>query len=166
MDIKKIVLLVEEYSSMEELQPLDQELMKQAILARSMAYAPYSHFEVGAAVRLQNGVIITGNNQENVAYPSGLCAERVALFHAQSLHPGIPVEAIAVIASSDDFKVTDPVSPCGSCRQVVAEYENRHRNKIRVIMGSPNGKIRAVNGVDSLLPLMFMLEELKKPRKR
>lgn len=166
MDIKKIVLLVEEYSSLNELNPEDRELMEQAMLIRSQAYAPYSNFEVGAAVRLQNGVIITGNNQENVAYPSGLCAERVALFHAQAHYPDIPVETIAVTASSEDFKVAEPVSPCGSCRQAMAEYENRHHKKIRVIMGANNGAIRVVNGVETLLPFMFMLEELKKPKKR
>ncbi len=162
MDIKKIVLHLEEYASVRDLSPQDQELMEQAILARKSAYAPYSFFQVGAAVRLENGVVVTGNNQENVAYPSGLCAERVALFHAQSMYPDIPVEAIAVTATSPDFKMLEPVSPCGSCRQVMAEYENRHKSNIRVIMSSNNGKVWAVNSIDQLLPFMFMLEELKK----
>jgi cytidine deaminase len=110
-------------------------------------------------------VIITGNNQENVAYPSGLCAERVALFHAQAEYPDEAVEAIAITASAEDFAMTEPVSPCGSCRQVMAEYENRHRNKIRVIMAG-NGYIRAINGIENLLPFMFMLEALKRPGKK
>jgi len=164
MEIKKVVLQYEEYLSLDELLAHEKELMEQAIQARASAYAPYSHFEVGAAVRLANGEIITGNNQENVAYPSGLCAERVAIFHAQSKYPDIPIEAIAITAMSEDFTVREPVSPCGSCRQVIAEYENRHRNRIRIIMGGNHGRIRAVNGIENLLPLMFMLEELKKSR--
>jgi len=162
MEIKRLVLQVEEYASADELQDGDRELLEKAITARSSAYAPYSHFEVGAAVRLANGLIFTGNNQENVAYPSGLCAERVALFHAQSVWPEIPVESIAITASAEEFAMTEPVSPCGSCRQVMAEYENRHRNKIRVIMAG-NGYLRAINGIENLLPFMFMLEALKKP---
>jgi len=163
MEIKKWVLQVEEYTSADELSSPDRELLERAILAKSSAYAPYSRFEVGAAVRLSNGMIFTGNNQENVAYPSGLCAERVALFHAQAEYPEVPVEAIAITASADDFQLNEPVSPCGSCRQVMAEYENRHRNRIRVIMGG-NGYLRAVNGVDNLLPFMFMPEGLKRTK--
>jgi cytidine deaminase len=162
MRIKKITLQVEEYSTLDELPDADREIMDQAIQARASAYSPYSRFEVGAAVRLSNGAVITGSNQENAAYPSGLCAERVAMFHAQSQYPDIAIEAIAVTAASQDFKMTEPVSPCGSCRQVMAEYENRHHHNIRVIMGSNDGKYWAINGIDNLLPLMFQLEQLKK----
>jgi cytidine deaminase len=165
MRIKKIILQVEEYSSLDELPAVDRELMEQATSARSTAYSPYSRFEVGAAVKLTNGAVITGSNQENAAYPSGLCAERVALFHAQSLYPEAAVETIAITAASRDFKMTEPVSPCGSCRQVMAEYENRHHHNIRVIMGSNDGKFWAVNSIDNLLPLMFMLEQLKKEKR-
>jgi cytidine deaminase len=162
MEIKKWVLQVEEYASPAELTEEDRTLLEKAVIARASAYAPYSHFEVGAAVRLVNGRIFTGNNQENVAYPSGLCAERVALFQSQAECPDVPVEAIAITAAAEEFAMTEPVSPCGSCRQVMAEYENRHRNRIRVIMAG-NGYIRAVNGIENLLPFMFMLEGLKKP---
>lgn len=162
MDIKKVVLHYEEYLSLDELPVSDKELIELARSAVSSAYAPYSQFKVGAAVRLTNGTVITGSNQENAAYPSGLCAERVAMFHAQSQFPEVAIETIAITASSEDFKMTDPVSPCGSCRQVMAEYENRHEQKVRVIMASNDSKIWAVNGVENLLPLMFMLEQLKK----
>ena len=166
MDVRRIVLEVEEYSSLQELTAPDQELVEQAVLVRSLAYAPYSNFKVGAAARLENGVVITGNNQENAAYPAGLCAERVAMFHAQSLYPDIPIEAIAISAASEDFKLTDPVSPCGSCRQVMAEYENRHHNRIKVIMAGTDKKFRIVNGIENLLPLKFILEQLKKTSKK
>jgi cytidine deaminase len=162
MEIKKVVLQYEEYPSLDELPASDRELMEKAAGAVVMAYAPYSRFRVGAAVRLANGKVITGSNQENAAYPSGLCAERVAMFHAQSQFPDVPIEAVAITAASEDFKKSDPVSPCGSCRQVMAEYENRHNNTIRVIMASNSSRAWAVNGIENLLPLKFMLEELKK----
>ena len=111
---------------------------------------------------MKNGNIFTGNNQENVAYPSGLCAERVALFYAQSQNPEVPVEAIAISARSSDFALNEPVTPCGSCRQVIAEYENLYNTPVRIIMGGHNGKVRVVNGIENLLPMLFYLEELKK----
>ena len=162
MEIKKITLLIEEYDSREELGPADKELLYKAIDASRNAYAPYSSFKVGAAVQLEDGQIFTGNNQENAAYPSGLCAERAAIFYAQAQFPAIPVKAIAIYALPSDFSLKEPVTPCGACRQVMAEYEHRHENEIRIIMGNGNGKVQIVNGVKNLLPLMFYLEELKK----
>ena len=162
MDIKHINILVEEFHSKEELSPSDRKLMELAMLASETSYSPYSSFQVGAAVRLENKEIISGSNQENAAYPSGLCAERVALFYAQAKFPDVPVEAIAIFASSKEFTLDQPVTPCGSCRQVMAEYENRHKRKIRVIMGNKNGHVRIIEGIESLLPLMFILDKLKK----
>ena len=162
MEIKKITLEVEEYSSKEELGSSDKELLDKAIEASSNAYAPYSSFKVGAAVKLASGLVITGNNQENAAYPSGLCAERVAMFSAQSHYPDVPITDVAIFASSDDFTLNQPVTPCGSCRQVMVEYEHRHQATIRIIMGNGHGKVQVVNGIENLLPLMFYLEELKK----
>lgn len=159
---RMISIRVEEFNSQEELNKSDRDLMEQATLASESSYSPYSSFSVGAAVRLANGEIITGNNQENAAYPSGLCAERVALFYAQARFPDVPVETIAIYASSSEFKLDRPVTPCGSCRQVMAEYETRHKSKIRVIMGGDHGHIQVIEGIESLLPLMFMLEKLKK----
>ena len=162
MDIKQISIRVEEYSSLIELDKADGELLEQAILASETAYSPYSTFQVGAAVLLSGGMVIKGNNQENAAYPSGLCAERVALFFAQSQYPDIPIDSIAIFAKSKEFKLDKPVTPCGSCRQVMAEYENRHGRKLRVIMANGDGLVQIVEGMENLLPLMFMLEKLRK----
>jgi cytidine deaminase len=159
---RKISIVFEEYHSFEELNDADRELIDLAIKATDTSYSPYSSFRVGAAVRLANGELLSGSNQENAAYPSGLCAERVVLFFAQATYPDIGAEAIAVFARSDDFKLDNPVTPCGACRQVMAEHENRHGKKIRVIMGGSNGVVQVTEGIESLLPLMFMMEKLKK----
>jgi cytidine deaminase len=160
----KIIIEVEEFSSFEELESSDLMLLQEATIASETSYSPYSSFQVGAAVRLTGGSIIRGSNQENAAYPSGICAERVALFFAQSQYPEIPVEAIAIFAKSAEFKLDQPVTPCGSCRQVMAEVENRSGKKIRIIMGNNNSHVQIVEGIESLLPLMFMPEGLKKPK--
>jgi cytidine deaminase len=157
-----INIRIEEFISEEEMNMPDRVLLKEAVKASGSSYSPYSSFQVGAAVRLANGEIISGNNQENAAYPSGLCAERVVLFYAQAKYPEIPVEAIAIYATSKEFKLDKPVTPCGSCRQVMAEYENRHHLKMKVIMANGNGSVQVIEGIESLLPLMFMLEKLKK----
>jgi cytidine deaminase len=159
---RKITILVQEFSSLEELKRSDRELLQEATLASETSYSPYSSFQVGSAVRLANGNILRGSNQENAAYPSGMCAERVALFYAQAECPDIPVESVAIFARSGEFKLDNPVTPCGSCRQVMAEHESRHHQKIRIIMGNDNSHVQIVDGVESLLPLMFMLEKLKK----
>ncbi len=162
MNLKKIILVIEEYPGKDSLPDQDRQLLENAIEASDKAYAPYSSFRVGAAVRLEDGRIFTGNNQENASYPSGLCAERVAVFSAQALFPGKAIDSIAIYATSAEFRLKHPVTPCGACRQVIAEYEHRHDRKIRIIMGNEAGTIQAVNGVENLLPLMFYLEELKK----
>ncbi|MCD4682890.1 MAG: cytidine deaminase [Bacteroidales bacterium] len=162
--MKKINLTIsfQEYDSIEELNIEDRSLLEYARKAIKSAYAPYSTYHVGAAVLLDNGKIITGNNQENVAYPSGICAERVALFYASSQYPDVPVKSIAISAKARDFNVNTPVTPCGSCRQVMAETENRFQNNLRLIMRGENGKINIIEGVKNILPLMFRAEELKK----
>jgi cytidine deaminase len=161
MDKVDLTITYWEYSSIEELNPADRSLLEQASEAIKSAYAPYSAYHVGAAALLENGRIVTGNNQENVAYPSGICAERVALFYASSQFPEVPVVAIAVTAKAKHFKIKSPVTPCGSCRQVMAETENRFHKPIRLIMHGENGKIIIVEGVKNILPLMFTAEELK-----
>lgn len=162
--MKKIISIeVEEFSSRDELIPADAELLQQATIASESSYSPYSSFCVGAAVKLSNGMVIKGSNQENAAYPSGTCAERTALFYAQSEYPDQSVDAIAIFAQSDEFKLDQPITPCGACRQVMAEVENRQGREMKVIMGN-NNHVRIVKGIDSLLPLMFMLESLKKPQ--
>ena len=151
----------QEYASMDELNPEDRALLGHSRKAIKSAYAPYSTYHVGAAVLLENGEIVTGNNQENVAYPSGICAERVALFYASSQFPEVSIKAIAISAKAKHFNVKSPVTPCGSCRQVMAETENRFHNEMRLIMHGENGTIIIVEGVKNILPLMFTAEELK-----
>lgn len=162
MDIKKLSISYEEYGSLEELQASDRDLLEQSMKSTEFAYSPYSSFRVGAAIRLADGRIVTGNNQENAAYPLGLCAERVALFYAQSQFPDTAVDAIAIFAYASEFNLNQPITPCGACRQVIAEYEKRHNHRIRLIMGNGHGMVQIVTGAENLLPLTFYLEELKK----
>ena len=151
-----------EYNSEEELNKDEQELLKKAKEASKSAYAPYSNFYVGAALLLENGVIVTGNNQENVAYPSGLCAERVAIYAAGAQYPNVAIRTIAITCNSKKFHVNEPLSPCGACRQAMSEYEMRHKNKIRTILAGETGKILVMDSIADLLPFMFKAEELKK----
>jgi cytidine deaminase len=151
-----------EYHSVEELEEKDRFLLTLAREACKSAYAPYSKFYVGAALRLENGTIVKGNNQENSAYPSGLCAERVAIFAASSQNPGIAIESLAIAVSTTIPGMQSPVTPCGGCRQVISEYENLSGKAIKVWMLGNNGMVWLVNGVSNLLPLMFQGEQLKK----
>ena len=139
-----------------------QELINNAKEALKNAYAPYSGFLVGASILLENGEMVNGSNQENVAYPSGLCAERVAMFYVGAKFPGVRIKAIAVSVSSKDFDISDVVSPCGACRQVMAEYEDNQGKSIKVILHSPNDQVLIVDQVQDLLPFMFKSPHLKK----
>ena len=150
-----------EFESRAELSAEDAQLVKLADEAGKKAYAPYSAFYVGAALRLENGTIVTGNNQENVAYPSGLCAERVAIFHAGATYPDIPVSAIAITCHSKKFAVNRPLSPCGACRQVIAETEKRYGKPIRIILAGETGGVYLAESIRELLPLSFEADELK-----
>ncbi len=152
----------EVYDSANELASADQLLLNDAVKASGTAYAPYSNFHVGAAVLLENGQIVQGSNQENAAYPSGLCAERVALFAASSHFPGVKIKAIAITAQFNDSHELLSVSPCGDCRQVMAEYEHRYQTNIRLIMTAEKGKVIVIQDLKTLLPLMFNAENLKK----
>lgn len=154
----------EEYNTLQELDETDRVLLEQAMKAGKDAYAPYSQYYVGASVRLTNGSIVTGNNQENVAYPSGLCAERVALFAASARYPGIALESLAIAGRALHFTITDPVTPCGACRQVIAEYEQLHSQPVRLIMMGEKSKIWIVSSISHLLPLMFHADQLRKQR--
>lgn len=159
---KEYTIQYQEFEDIEQLEIEDQKLLLEAKKASNMAYAPYSHFHVGAALLLDDGTIVTGNNQENSAYPSGLCAERVALFSASSLYPTKKTKTIAITAKSENIDVNFPISPCGGCRQVMAEYENLHQQKLRVIMQGDRGNIIIVNGVSNLLPFVFNGDFLKR----
>ncbi|MFZ5940257.1 MAG: cytidine deaminase [Bacteroidota bacterium] len=155
MKVEEIRILVHEYTSAGELPEDSRDLVEQAREASRRAYAPYSQFRVGAAVQLENGEIITGNNQENSAYPSGLCAERVALFYAGSRFPGVAVVKMAIAAFHKEKYLTHPVYPCGDCRQVMLEYELRGKQPIQVILYGSE-KIQVVKSTKDLLPLPFI----------
>jgi len=148
-------------ANLSELSAEEQQLVSNAKSAFKTAYAPYSRFLVGASVLLENGEVINGSNQENVAYPSGLCAERVALFYAGAKYPNIKVNTIAVSVLSKNFDVTDVISPCGACRQVMAEYEDKQDKPIKVILHAPTDEVLIANRVEDLLPFMFKSPLLK-----
>jgi len=162
--MKKVELKIAftEFESESELNSVEQELLQKARQSCDLAYAPYSDFHVGAALLLENGMIVTGNNQENVAFPSGLCAERVAIYYAGAQYPNIAIKTIAITCKSKSFHVGEPLSPCGGCRQAMSEYEMRHKSNIRVILMGETGRIRVIDSIADLLPFMFKAEELKK----
>jgi cytidine deaminase len=158
MKLFNLIIPVTEYSSPEEMEKKYRDLAKSAYDACSTSYAPFSKFCVGAAVLMENGEVIKGSNQENAAYPSGLCAERVAMFYACSLYPDIPITAIAITASVAGITVKEPVYPCGSCRQSLLQCELRFRKRIQVFMiGSE--KIQMVESINDLLPLSFVIND-------
>jgi len=143
------------YDNPDELDPQDAELLRWAHEATARSYAPYSKFHVGAAARMANGEIVTGNNIENAAYPSGLCAERVTLFAAQAKFPGVPIEALAVVAHSETKTIDEPVAPCGACRQVMVEVERLSKRPMRILCQGETGAIMAFDGIESLMPFIF-----------
>lgn len=151
---KSISISYKEYFRNEGLDLKDRELLDRAKEASEAAYAPYSNFNVGAAVRLSNGEIIAASNQENAAYPSGLCAERVAIFYAHAKFPDASVESIAVTASVDGHICEAPTYPCGACRQVLAESEMRSGSPIRVIVGGEK-LTQTMESISALLPFTF-----------
>jgi len=146
-----------EYHRLEELSESQRELVLGAMDAARKAYAPYSSYQVGAALRLQDDTVVTGNNQENAAYPSGLCAERVALFYAGARFPGQAVTSMAVVALMNGSPQSAPVSPCGGCRQVMLEKESLDKQAIEVILYG-SGKIWVINSAQDLLPLPFQID--------
>ncbi|MFM7643805.1 MAG: cytidine deaminase [Flavobacteriales bacterium] len=143
------------FASQDALSLADQTLVSHALMAMQQAYAPYSKFKVGASVLLQSGQIVQGNNQENIAYPSGLCAERVALFYAGAQFPLDPVLKICVVAEGDLMPQGALLSPCGSCRQVMLESEARQAQSIEVLLVQRSGQIIVLDSVQNLLPFGF-----------
>lgn len=141
---------------LDELSDIDKKCVEQSLLARSNAYAPYSNFSVGASLLLDNGEFILGNNQENRAYPSGLCAERVALFHFGANYPNNIIKAIAITANNKEGTFKEMIKPCGGCLQVIAEYELKQKEKIRMILYSDTDKVLIAEGVENFLPMIFM----------
>lgn len=154
MKTTEIKILVREFENIGELPGDDQKLLLAARTITRQAYAPYSGFHVGAAILLDNGQVITGNNQENSAYPSGLCAERVTLFYANANYPESAVKTIAISAAKNGVLVNETVKPCGGCRQALAEAEVRFGNPVRIILDGQES-IMVLDGVESLLPLSF-----------
>jgi cytidine deaminase len=154
---KKITITTEfsVFENLEEL-PIDiQNLMEQAIDVRKKAYAPYSKFKVGTALYLDNGKVVLGSNQENAAYPSGLCAERVAVFQAGSIYPQAKILKMAITAASETNQTTSPIPPCGACRQSIAEYEIRQETPIEIYFMGETGPIYRSDSLKNLLPFMF-----------
>ena len=140
---------------MDELSQSDRALVSAAMEATKGSYAPYSKFRVGAAARLANGLVFTGANQENAAYPSGLCAERTTLFAANAQYPDQPVLALAIAARKGNRFMSTPISPCGACRQVISGVEDRFGHPVRILLYGTEG-IYECNGIDALLPLRFV----------
>ena|SRR6218665_277280 len=143
------------FDNLSELSEEIQSLMNQAIEIRKKAYAPYSKFRVGAALLLDNGKIVLGSNQENAAYPSGLCAERTAIFYAGSAYPEAKILKMAITAASDTNQTTAPIPPCGSCRQSIAEYEIKQETPIEIYFMGEIGEVYKSSSLKNLLPLMF-----------
>ncbi|HIB38208.1 cytidine deaminase [Mesonia sp.] len=143
------------YDNLDEMEEADIQLMQKACEARKNAYAPYSRFMVGAAILMENGEVVTGSNQENAAYPSGLCAERNAIYQAGSLYPNQKIEAIAITVKSERKKVIVPAAPCGACRQAIAEYEIKQEHPIKIMFMAEIGKVIKVNALLDILPLAF-----------
>ncbi|MBE6239939.1 MAG: cytidine deaminase [Bacteroidales bacterium] len=154
MTNKEIKIAYLEYQSIDELEAKDKELAQAAVEATELAYAPYSKFNVGAAVLFEDGVIIKGSNQENAAYPSGLCAERTALFYASASRPDKAMTAIAIAASQDGQLCETPATPCGACRQVMAQYQLKSGLPMMVLLVGAH-KIWKFEKIDDLLPLIF-----------
>lgn len=145
----------EVYDSIDELNEQDAWLLNEAREVTQDAYAPYSHFKVGAIARLGNGEIVAGSNQENASFPVGLCAERVLLASAASLFPKVPIETIAISYHNENGESNHPISPCGLCRQNLLEYESRVNHPIRVILGGLRGNVYIIERAAMLLPLSF-----------
>lgn len=159
MKWNEIKIVYREYKGIEELPAEWKELVLRAREASCNAWAPYSGFRVGAAVKLGSGLIMTGNNQENAAYPAGLCAERTALFYANASHPDDPVDVIAVTAQNAHGWMEEPVKPCGGCRQALLEVETRYNKKVTIILDGQKA-IYVMDGIDGLLPLNFKRSDL------
>ncbi len=143
------------YQSLDELPQEIQSLMQQAIAVRKNAYAPYSKFKVGTALLLDNGKVVLGSNQENAAYPSGLCAERVAIFQSGAIYPDAKIIKMAITAASDTNQTLAPIPPCGSCRQSIYEYEFKQNTPIAIYFMGVSGEIYKSDSIKNLLPLSF-----------
>jgi cytidine deaminase len=157
----EIKINFKEYASVDELNNEEKTLCLEAVKALKTSHSPYSKFKVGVAMRLQSGKILYASNQENVAYPSGLCAERVALFHWGANHADDPIQSMAITAHTDEFQLLEPVTSCGACLQVMAEYEKKQNSAIKMLLYCQNGPVWAATGIESFLPFLFFEERLR-----
>lgn len=160
MKILNFNIEYETYNAITEMSDRDRLLCKKAEEALKTSYSPYSKFKVGTAIQTQDGEIIQGSNQENVAYPSGLCAERVALFALGATKPNAVVTTMAITAHTENFDIKNPITSCGACLQVMAEFEQKQKSPIAVIFYCLNGQTIKVNGIKSLLPFVFVEDRL------
>ncbi|MBR6444963.1 MAG: cytidine deaminase [Prevotella sp.] len=149
-----------QFCQLDELSADDQELIRAAIGALANSYARYSHFNVGAALRLADGTVFIGANQENAAFPSGLCAERSAIFAAQSNRPDQAITTLAIAARNSNGLMENPISPCGGCRQVILEVEDRYQKPVRILLYGTRG-VYCINSVKDLMPLSFVDENMR-----
>ncbi len=155
MQKQSIPLIFNKYDTWNELPAEDLSLLQAAKKALETSYSPYSKFKVGAAARLKNDEIVSGSNMENAAYPLCICAEQAVLAAASSKFPGVPVVAIAVTVKNSSQMIAEPAAPCGACRQVICETEQRYREKIKVIVAGEEGAVYVFESGKSLLPLAF-----------
>jgi len=156
----EIKINFKEYASVDELSNEDKTLCLEAVKALKTSHSPYSKFKVGVAMRLQSGKILYASNQENAAYPSGLCAERVALFNWGANHSDDPIESMAITAHTDEFQLLKPVTSCGACLQVLAEYEKKQDSAIKMLLYCQHGPVWQATGIESFLPFLFFEDRL------
>ncbi|MDL2227795.1 cytidine deaminase [Odoribacter sp. OttesenSCG-928-L07] len=162
MKQKQLTINYTEYTDLNQLPDDEQQLIIKAVEALNTSYSPYSQFKVGAAIQLASGNIVIGSNQENSVSPVCICAERVAIFNAKVTYPDDIIEKIAITASTQNFEIENPVTPCGSCRQVMVEAVNRQKGKeFKIILHSPNNRILVFNSVNDMLPFNFNEKRLQ-----
>lgn len=155
MTKKELKITIQIFDGIDELPLSIQNLMRSAFKARDNAYAPYSKFKVGAALILDTGEVVMGNNQENASFPSGLCAERTAIYAAGANYPKAIIKAMAISATSEKHDVLEPIAPCGACRQAIAEYEQKQDHPIEIYFTGTAGKVIKVDALLDILPLAF-----------
>lgn len=154
LETKTFTIRFREYCSADSLPAEESALLEKAVSMADNAYAPYSEFNVGAALLMANGEIVTGANQENAAYPSGICAERSALFYAGARYPDVPMRAIAIAAKQNGLQTEEPAYPCGACRQAIVQYEVKFGSPIKVIVGGSK-RIQVFDSISDLIPFVF-----------
>jgi len=154
MASKELKIIYEEFTSASQMSERDRMLVAAALDAQKGSYSPYSQFQVGAALLLADGTVVKGANQENAAYPSGLCAERTAMFAASANYPDVPMVALAIAGSDHGVLCNSPATPCGACRQVMAQYQRKYQHKIEVILVGKK-KIMKFEKVEDILPFVF-----------